>query len=113
LTEASRLEVEGEEEVAVRCRVVGLVRCHLALMRMMDRRYRFVVIGLDLERFGFPVGLEEAVVEEGQRAVLLGLTSVWTAWEVAEEELRYRIDEIDFGLGAVSRKTFVKERRIK
>jgi hypothetical protein len=103
--------VVGEVEAAVRWRVVGMARCLLALM-MMDRRYRLFVIGVDLERLGFPVALEEAVVEEGQRAVLLGLTSVWTAWEVAEEELGCRIGETGFGFGAVPSKTFVKERRI-
>src|SRR5436190_1551743 len=88
-----------------------MARCLLALM-MMDRRYRLFVIGWDLERLGFPVALEEVGVEEGQREVLLGLTSVWTAWEVAEEVLGCRIGEIGFGFGAAQSKTFVKERRM-
>ena len=95
------------EELAVRSMVVGPARCLLALM---NRRHRLFVTGLDLERFGFPVDLEEGVVEEDQREALLDPMSVWRAWEVVREELRCRIGEI--GPGAVLSRTFVKERRI-
>jgi len=61
-------------KAAVRWRVVGLARRLVAMM--MNRRRRLFVTGLNLERLGFPVGLEEAAVGEGQVAALLGPTSV-------------------------------------
>jgi hypothetical protein len=90
-------------EVAVRSRVVGSARRLLALM--MDRQRHLVVIGLDLERLGFPVGQAEAAVGEGQREALLDPTSVWRVWEVVAGALMCRIGEIGSGFGAVPSKT--------
>lgn len=93
-------------EAVVRSRVVGPARCLLAMM--VVRRRRLFVMGLDLERLGFPVDLEEAVVGEGQREGLLGPMSVWRVWEVVVVESRYRIGETGSGPVAVPSKTFVK-----
>ena len=91
----------------MRWRVVGLAPCFLALM--MNRHHHLFVIELGLERFGFPVGLEEVVAVEGRRGALRGRTSVSRVLEVVVGESKCRIDGIGFGPGAVPSRTFVRE----